>query len=50
MLELIKKIDYAWIKGEKLFNIYPEETKGYFNFRNNVILRYNRQLKKEGNL
>lgn len=50
MLDLIKKIDYAWIKGHKLFGIYPEETKGYFNFRNNVILKYNRQFKKEGNL
>lgn len=49
MLELIRQIDYAWINKEKLFGIYPEETKGYFNFRNNIILRYNRQFKKEGN-
>jgi hypothetical protein len=49
MLELIRQIDNAWINKEKLFGIYPEETKGYFNFRNNIILKYNRQFKKEGN-
>ena len=50
MLELIKQIDIAWINKDKLLDIYPNEILGYFNFRNNVILKYNRQLKKEGNL
>lgn len=50
MLDLIKQIDIAWINKDKLLGIYPDEILGYFNFRNNVILKHNRQLKKEGNL
>lgn len=44
MLDLIKKIDLAWEKKERLLNIYPDKSLGYFNFRNNVILRYNRKV------
>ena len=40
MLELIKQIDIAWINKDKLLGIYPDEILGYFNFRNNVILKY----------
>ena len=52
MLDLIKQIDFAWVKRTELLGIYPEESLGYFNFRNNVILKYNRQQSsmKEGNL
>lgn len=44
MLDLIKKIDLAWEKEERLLNVYPDKSLGYFNFRNNVVLRYNRKV------
>lgn len=43
MLDLIKKIDEAWKKEHRLYGIYPDKSLGYFNFRNNIILRYNRK-------
>ena len=46
MLELIKKIDNAWWNADVLFNVNPIYCNGYFDFRNQVVLRYNRQNKK----
>ena len=47
-LDTDTNINEEFVKN--LLGIYPDEILGYFNFRNNVILKYNRQLKKEGNL
>ena len=46
MSDLIKKIDYAWLNNEPLLGLYPDKKRGYFNFRNNIILRYNREYKQ----
>ena len=43
MLELIRKIDNAWENADVLFNVNPINCNGYFDFRNQVVLRYNRQ-------
>ncbi len=43
MLQLIKKIDYAWKNNDILLGINPKNCIGYFDFRNNVVLIYNRK-------
>lgn len=44
MLDLIKRIDLAWNKEEELYGLYPDKSLGYFNFRNNIILRHSRKV------
>lgn len=43
MISLIKEIDRAWAIKERLCGVYPDRELGYFSFRNNVILKYNRR-------
>lgn len=45
MLNLIKLIDNAWKQKTSLYGVYPNQCIGYFDFRNNVVLRYNRKHK-----
>ncbi|MEG1494685.1 MAG: hypothetical protein RR406_00075 [Bacilli bacterium] len=46
MPQLIKQIDIAWDNKSELYGIIPDKSKGYFNFRNNVVLKYNRKNRK----
>lgn len=43
MLNLINKIDYAWSERASLLNVDPYKCNGYFDFRNQVVLRHNRK-------
>lgn len=43
MLDLIKQIDYAWSDRTTLLNVNPNNCIGYFDFRNQVVLRHNRK-------
>ena len=42
MLQLIQRIDMAWLSQEAIFNINPNKCNGYFDFRNKVILKYDK--------
>ena len=42
MLHLIKEIDKAWDNNDILFDVNPTFCNGYFDFRNKVVLKYNR--------
>lgn len=44
MLELIKQINIAWEQKSSLYDIMPNKQLGYFNFRNKVMLQYNKNL------
>ena len=43
MIQLIKDIDNAWNNNDILFNVNPKACNGYFDFRNRVVLKYNRK-------
>lgn len=45
MLKLIQQIDMAWENRDTLFKINPDACNGYFDFRNKIILKYNRKHK-----
>lgn len=40
MSNLIQLIDIAWEQKKAIYDIQPNESLGYFNFRNKVILQY----------
>lgn len=43
MLQLIKKIDDAWANRVILLGVNPNSCNGYFDFRNNVVIAYNKE-------
>lgn len=43
MLQLVKKIDNAWKHSDILLNVDPKTCISYFDFRNKVVLKYNRK-------
>lgn len=43
MLDLIKQIENAWSDRTTLLNVDPYKCNGYFDFRNQVVLRHNRK-------
>lgn len=38
--ELIQLIDIAWEQKKAIYDIQPNNSLGYFDFRNKVILQY----------
>lgn len=47
MLNLIKQINNAWEQKTSLYNISPNDYIGYFNFRNEIVLIYNKLIEIE---
>lgn len=44
MLDLIKAINYAWSNKKILCSIDPCACNGYFDFRNKVVVNYNKEV------
>lgn len=44
MLELIRQINIAWEQKSSLYDIEPNIQLGYFDFRNKVMIKYNKTL------
>lgn len=47
MLDLIKQINSAWEQKTSIYDISPNDYIGYFNFRNEIVLIYNKLTEKE---
>lgn len=43
ILKLIEKINNAWNNKEIMLTINPKECNGYFDFRNKIMITYERE-------